>query len=153
MAEPTRIDEIADRFWEDYLELTPTTATVYGDDRYDDRLDDPGPAGRAAARALAERVGREARRVPADGLSVEDRITRDMLGVVADLAIEEDDHAFHELASSTRSTAPQTAAPAARSSSRPTPRSGSTACSRASTPTGRSWPPTSRSCARAWRPA
>ena len=97
MTEPTRVDEIATRFWEDYLRLAPVTATVYGDDRYDDRLDDPGPAGRAAARALAERVGREAAEVPPEGLSIEDRITRDMLGIVADLAIEGDDLAFREL--------------------------------------------------------
>ena len=97
MTEPTRIDEIAARFWEDFLELAPTTATVYGDNRYDDRLDDPGPAGRAAARELAERVRREAGEVAEEGLSVEDRITRDMLGIVADLAIEGDDLAFREL--------------------------------------------------------
>jgi uncharacterized protein (DUF885 family) len=97
VTEPTRIDEIAARFWEDYLELAPTTATVYGDDRYDDRLDDPGPAGRAQVRELAERIRREAGEVPPEGLSVEDRITRDMLGIVADLAIEADDLAFHEL--------------------------------------------------------
>ncbi len=97
MTEPTRIDEIAARFWEDFLGLAPTTATVYGDNRYDDRLDDPGPAGRAAARGLAERVRREAGEVPPEGLSVEDRITRDMLGIVADLTIEGDDLAFHEL--------------------------------------------------------
>ena len=97
MTEPTRIDEIAARFWEDFLEQAPTTATVYGDNRYDDRLDDPGPAGRAAARELAERVRREAGEVPPEGLSVEDRITRDMLGIVADLVVEGDDLAFHEL--------------------------------------------------------
>ena len=34
MTEPTRIDEIAARFWEDFLELAPTTATVYGDNRW-----------------------------------------------------------------------------------------------------------------------
>jgi uncharacterized protein (DUF885 family) len=97
VTEPTRIDEIATRFWEDFLELSPTTATVYGDNRYDDRLDDPGPVGRAAARELAERVRREAGEVPEEGLSVEDRITRDMLGIVADLTLEGDDLAFHEL--------------------------------------------------------
>jgi uncharacterized protein (DUF885 family) len=97
VTEPTRIDEIAARFWEDYLELAPTTATVYGDNRYDDRLDDPGPAGRAAAREWAEQVRREIGEVPEAGLSVEDQITRDMLGIVADLTIEGDDLAFHEL--------------------------------------------------------
>ena len=37
------IDELSDRFWESILELNPTTATVYGDERYDDRLEDPEP--------------------------------------------------------------------------------------------------------------
>ncbi len=98
MTEPvSRIDEIADRFWEDYLRIAPTTATVYGDDRYDDRLDDPGPEGRAAIRALSERVRRETDEVPEARLPVEDRITRDMLRVVAELAITADDLAFHEI--------------------------------------------------------
>lgn len=109
MTEPaSRIDEIADRFWEDYLRLSPMTATVYGDDRYDDRLDDPGPVGRAAARALAERVRREADGLPGQGLSVEDRITRDMLLIVADLAIERDDLAVHEIQAVDQINGPQT---------------------------------------------
>jgi uncharacterized protein (DUF885 family) len=94
---PSAVDRIAERFWEDYLRLSPTTATMYGDSRYDDRLDDPSAAGRAAARALAERVAREADAVPEAGLSVEERITRDMLQVVARIAIEDDALAFHEL--------------------------------------------------------
>jgi uncharacterized protein (DUF885 family) len=93
----SRIDEIAVAFWEDYLPLQPAIATVYGDDRYDDRLEDPGPAGRAAARSLAERVLREIAEVPDEGLSVEERITKDMLRIVADLGIEGDDRSFHEL--------------------------------------------------------
>jgi uncharacterized protein (DUF885 family) len=97
MPEPTRIDEIATRLWEGYLRLAPTMATVYGDDRYDDRLDDPGPEGRAAARTLFEDASREAQAIPEDGLPVEDRITRDMLRIVADIASEADDLAFHEI--------------------------------------------------------
>ena len=42
--------QLADRFWEAILELNPTTATVYGDERYADRLEDPSPAGRARVR-------------------------------------------------------------------------------------------------------
>jgi uncharacterized protein (DUF885 family) len=98
VSEPgSRIDEIAVAFWEDLLPLQPTIATVYGDDRYDDRLEDPGPAGRAAVRALSERVLREIAEVPDDGLSIEEQITRDMLRIVAELAIEGDDLGFHEL--------------------------------------------------------
>ena len=44
-----------------------------------------------------ERVRREAAAVPDDGLSTEDRITRDMLQVVAELAIEADDLAYREV--------------------------------------------------------
>ena len=94
---PTALDEISSRFWEAYLRLSPTTATMYGDTRYDDRLEDPGPEGRAAVRALHEAAAAEALAVPEDGLSVEDRITRDMLRVMAENAVEEDELAFHEL--------------------------------------------------------
>ena len=94
---PSRIDEIAARFWEDYLRLNPTTATVYGDDRYDDVLEDPGPEGRAAVRALFEGANREAQAIPEDGLPVEDRITRDMLRIVAETVEEADDLGFHEI--------------------------------------------------------
>ena len=47
---PAPVDALADRFWEAILELNPTTATFYGDDRYADRLEDPGPDGPRAAR-------------------------------------------------------------------------------------------------------
>ena len=94
---PSRIDEIAERLWEDFLRLNPTTATVYGDDRYDDVLDDPGPEGRAAVRALFEGANRDAQAIPEDGLPVEDRITRDMLRIVTETVVEADDLGFHEL--------------------------------------------------------
>ena len=93
----TPVNELADRFWESVLELNPTTATVYGDDRYADRLEDPGPEGRARARALMERTAAEATAIETDGLPTEDRITRDMLKVIAELQIEEDDQALHQL--------------------------------------------------------
>ena len=97
--EPTGspVDDLAERFWEATLELNPTLATFYGDERYADRLEDPGPIGRAKARALAERTAAEARAIPVEGLSTEDRITRDMLQVVAELTIEEDDQHLYQL--------------------------------------------------------
>jgi len=85
---PSRIDEIATRLWEGYLRLSPTTATMYGDDRYDDQLEDPGPAGRAATRTLFEDASHEAQAIAEDGLPVEDRITRDMLRIIADIVAE-----------------------------------------------------------------
>ena len=50
MTEPTPTDIVAARFWEDFLALQPTVATMYGDHRFDDRLDDPSALGRAAMR-------------------------------------------------------------------------------------------------------
>lgn len=88
---PDTVDEVADRFWEGFLEQHPTLATVYGDERFDDRLDDPGPAGRAAGRALREATLADLRAIPLDGLGVEDRITHDMLRVVCELGNEADD--------------------------------------------------------------
>jgi uncharacterized protein (DUF885 family) len=93
----TPVNDLADRFWEAILELSPTTATLYGDERYGDRLEDPGPAGRARTRALMERTAAEAGAIETDGLPTEDRITRDMLKVIAELHIEEDDESLYQL--------------------------------------------------------
>ncbi len=95
--EPTPVDALADRFWESILELSPTTATFYGDERYADRLEDPGPEGRARTRALMERTAADAGAIDTSGLPTEDRITRDMLKVIAELQIEEDDQHLYEL--------------------------------------------------------
>jgi uncharacterized protein (DUF885 family) len=91
------VNLLADRFWESLLELNPTLATTYGDERYADRLEDPGPEGRATARALMERTLADAEAIDPDGLSVEDRITRDILAVIASIGIEEDDQQIHQL--------------------------------------------------------
>jgi uncharacterized protein (DUF885 family) len=105
------VDALAERFWERFLELSPTTATIYGDERYADRLEDPGPDGRAAMRRLMEETLAEADAIPADGLPVEDRITRDMLKVVGEIAIEEDDRRIHELRTVDQMSGPQTLLP------------------------------------------
>jgi uncharacterized protein (DUF885 family) len=93
----TPVDELADRFWEAVLEQNPTTATFYGDERYADRLEDPSPAGRAKTRELMTRTAAEAAAIEVDGLPTEERITRDMLQVIAELWIEEDDQQLHQL--------------------------------------------------------
>jgi uncharacterized protein (DUF885 family) len=108
---PSTVDELSERFWEAILELNPVTATVYGDERYADRLDDPGPEGRAATRRLMERTLVEADAIPVDGLTTEDRITRDMLRVVAELGIEEDDQKIYELRVVDQMSGPQQTLP------------------------------------------
>ena len=82
---------LAARIWERTLELNPTLATIYGDERYDDRLDDPGPAGRAARRALADETLVSAAAIPAASLDEEERITRDLLRVTAATEIADDE--------------------------------------------------------------
>jgi uncharacterized protein (DUF885 family) len=98
MTDPTSpVNDLAERFWEGILELNPTTATFYGDERYADRLEDPSPAGRAEVRELMARTAAEAAAIPVEGLSTEDRITRDMLQVIGELQVEEDDQGLHQL--------------------------------------------------------
>ena len=91
------VDALSDRYWESVLELDPTTATFYGDERYADRLEDPSPAGRAKVRELMARTAAEAMAIPVEGLSTEERITRDTLGVIGELRVEEDDQGLHQL--------------------------------------------------------
>ena len=105
------LDQFAERFWESILELQPTTATVYGDERYADRLEDPGPAGRARALALWQGTRREADAFSTEGMSVEDRITLDMVKVVCDLAIEQQAQRTDVLAVVDQMGGPQTLLP------------------------------------------
>ncbi len=98
MTEPTSpggasaaLSDLAARTWERTLELNPTLATVVGDERYDDRLDDLGPAGRAARRALAEDARAGALAIDPAGLGEEERISRDLLVLISEQEIAEDD--------------------------------------------------------------
>jgi uncharacterized protein (DUF885 family) len=128
----SNVDQIADAFWERILELSPISATVYGDDRYDDRLPDPGPDGRAKFRRMALDMQAAAASIPDEGLSVEDRITRDMLRVVGELIITEDDHRLDTLQVVDQMNGPQTMLPQLTQRS----------SSRASTRTRPTWPRT-----------
>ena len=97
MTEPTAVDQLADGFWERFKELSPISATINGDTRYDDRLPDPSPAGRADRRRFAEDMRDAATKIPDEGLSVEDRITRDVLRVIGEIFIVQDDQRIDTL--------------------------------------------------------
>jgi uncharacterized protein (DUF885 family) len=75
--------ELAQRFWDGEMAAEPIAATALGDRRFDDRLRDNGPGAADAEIARVEAILGEARRIPADTLSTEDRITRDELIAVA----------------------------------------------------------------------
>ncbi len=85
---------LCERSWERTLELHPTIATVYGDERYDDRLDDPGPEGRAARRTLAEETLAAATAIDPAGLDAEERLTRDLLILTSEQQIADDELRF-----------------------------------------------------------
>jgi uncharacterized protein (DUF885 family) len=82
------VNELASRFWEGILELDPLQATILGDDRYDDRLPDLGPDGRAAEAALSRTVIAEAEAIDRGGLETEQVITRDVVLLVARNGLE-----------------------------------------------------------------
>ncbi len=91
MPEPTAVDQLADSFWERFLEISPISASVNGDTRYDDRLPDPSPIGREKERQFALDMRDAALAIPEEGLSVEDRITRDVLRVIGTIFVVQDD--------------------------------------------------------------
>jgi len=80
----TPVHTFADRAWGRYLELNPLWATMQGDERWDDRLGDPGPDGRAAELALVDGWDAEMRGFETLELSVEDAVTMDLMRVVVD---------------------------------------------------------------------
>jgi uncharacterized protein (DUF885 family) len=79
---------LATEYWDTMLELAPLAATSLGDPRHDDRLDDPTPEGRAAARRRLAALLDRARSLDLAALGDQDRVTlstmRDLL--VGDIA-------------------------------------------------------------------
>ena len=74
-----RLTELADAFWEAFLAAHPTFATVMGDRRYDDRLEDLSAEGRAAWGRTLEDVLERASAIDPAALDAPARTTRSML--------------------------------------------------------------------------
>jgi len=70
---------LADSFWDRLLSESPTWATVLGDRRFDDRLEDVSPDGIARRLAWLDDVAANATALPEDGLTSMERVTRQML--------------------------------------------------------------------------
>ncbi len=87
--------DLADRFWQWFLARQPMYATVLGDERYDDRLADPSPEGRAEEVAGLKGFLHDARQVERQTLEQEDLITLDMLEVVARIWLRQHEHHVH----------------------------------------------------------
>jgi uncharacterized protein (DUF885 family) len=82
---------LVERYWEGLLENEPLLGTAVGDERYDDRLPDPGPEGRAAREALHRGALEEIGLLDVDELEDNLRVTLDVLEAIArrDLAMLE----------------------------------------------------------------
>ncbi len=93
------VDDIATRFWEGFLERQPIYASMLGDRRYEDRLNDPGPLGRERDRELVTDALAAIADVDRDALDVEDGITVGMLETIATVHLEQDAQRLHEFTS------------------------------------------------------
>ena len=110
------VNALADRFWDGILDLSPITATLLGYKQGMDRLDDPGPEGRARARSLYRSTLEEADAIEAQaaetsGLPAEERITLDILRVICDVELEQQDERIDRLKVVDQMNGPQTFLP------------------------------------------
>jgi uncharacterized protein (DUF885 family) len=78
-ADAAALDALARDYWEAVLEDEPLFATQIGERRYDDRLRDPSPAGRAAWRARLEALLAREAALGETNLDPEARVTRSAL--------------------------------------------------------------------------
>jgi uncharacterized protein (DUF885 family) len=70
---------LADEFWEGFLAHEPTWATIIGDRRFDDRVEDRSPEGIAAFETFLRAVAARAEAMDPASLGPRDRVTRRML--------------------------------------------------------------------------
>jgi uncharacterized protein (DUF885 family) len=96
-----------DRAWEQFLEANPVWATLQGDERWADRLDDPGPEGRERELAMIGEWEEEIARLDQGDLGVEDRITLHLIRVVIGLRHSAYAHRLWEMEAIDQYSGPQ----------------------------------------------
>jgi len=79
VAAATDLASLADRFWDGFLRANPAFATVIGDRRFDDRLEDRSPEAMRAELDRLDLVIATAAAMDPEPLSPTERITRQML--------------------------------------------------------------------------
>jgi uncharacterized protein (DUF885 family) len=89
---------LAEEYWQHLVWLEPVMATYLGDHRYDERLPDLGPLGRAQRRARWTSLRERLRRVDAGRLSATDRVTLRVLDTTLELALGDLDHRLYQVA-------------------------------------------------------
>ena len=75
----TALREVADRYWQALLEYRPTDATLHGDHRYDDRIEDVSVDAEAQARATWLELRAAVDAIDPAGLDAAGRVTSQLL--------------------------------------------------------------------------
>ena len=91
--------KLAEEYWDAVLESNPTTATLLGDHRFDDKIEDFSPAAEVEYRGKWESILQRATAVGPDSLDVDDAVTRGQLIVETSDAIALTDAHMVELTS------------------------------------------------------
>lgn len=70
---------LAEEYWDGTMARHPTRATIFGDHRFDDAIEDVSPSGLDDERSFAESIAGRARAIDADELDDRDRVARALL--------------------------------------------------------------------------
>ena len=87
-----RANALADRYWDQLLEIEPILGTMVGDERFDDRLADPSPAGRAKGEAAHRAALQELAGIDRAELDESGRATLDILEAIARRFLSDIEH-------------------------------------------------------------
>src|SRR5262245_61016522 len=82
------LHQLADEYWEGVLRRNPIAATFFGDYRYNDRLPDIGPLGRAEEERDLRDIGRRLEDIDEQQLDLEDRVSAHMLRLSLQAGLE-----------------------------------------------------------------
>ncbi|HEV8628582.1 MAG TPA: DUF885 domain-containing protein [Acidimicrobiia bacterium] len=89
MSDPsTALRSVADRYWEAWLEYRPTDATLHGDHRYDDRIEDVSVDAEARQRATWLELRAAVDAIDQAGLDPAGRVTQQLLRAELTQAVE-----------------------------------------------------------------
>ena len=91
--------DLAEEYWETLLEASPTTATLLGDHRYDDRLEDLSPSAEQELRARWQALRLRLSGIGREGLERDDLVTHGLLAAELDDAMAAVDQRLIELQS------------------------------------------------------